>query len=223
MNFLSSLIERHRPGGPASVTVLEPRLPSRFEPVAYAVGLEGVERAVGIETSRDSETPTPLGLRHAPRPPQHDGEPLEDLDPRVSALRSALSPARATVEPPALATMPGAPWTASPRTVTTPPAPGPAPVEIGESISVVATPPERARTAALEPALDRRPAPPVAAMVRVEREMTTPRDQPTIHVSIGRVDVRAVMAPAPPPARTPASVDRLSLEDYLHGRHRGPR
>ena len=45
---------------------------------------------------------------------------------------------------------------------------------------------------------------------------------PTIRVSIGRIEVRAIMPPAPPAQRTPAARPRpqRSLEDYLQ-RHRG--
>jgi hypothetical protein len=44
-------------------------------------------------------------------------------------------------------------------------------------------------------------------------------------VTIGRIDVRAVMPTAPQPSRTTAKgiVEKLSLEDYLHGRARAHR
>ncbi len=48
---------------------------------------------------------------------------------------------------------------------------------------------------------------------------------PTIRVTIGRVEVRAVMPPAPPPpARLPAATGlTLSLDDYLKQRKEGGR
>ncbi|HZS39124.1 MAG TPA: hypothetical protein VFF06_19970 [Polyangia bacterium] len=45
----------------------------------------------------------------------------------------------------------------------------------------------------------------------------------TVHVHIGRVDVRAVMPPAPSPRPAPAPRPGLSLEKYLESRNRGPR
>ncbi len=47
-----------------------------------------------------------------------------------------------------------------------------------------------------------------------EPESTAP---PTVHVSIGRIEVRAVVVPAPKPA-PPANEQTLSLEDYLKER-----
>jgi hypothetical protein len=46
--------------------------------------------------------------------------------------------------------------------------------------------------------------------------------QPTIHVSIGRVEVRATPPPAAP-VRKPSSRPTLSLDDYLRGRKEGSR
>src|SRR6185295_3460011 len=101
---LTRLIARHHADGPASFPRLEPRLPSRFEPVGHAVNADGVERDVAIEAPRELEVPAPRTPRHAPRPFHDDDEPLETLAPRVRDLRSALSAARATVQDPAVAT-----------------------------------------------------------------------------------------------------------------------
>jgi len=42
---------------------------------------------------------------------------------------------------------------------------------------------------------------------------------PVIRVTIGRVDVRAVSAPAPPPRRQAPTGPKLSLEEYLRSRN----
>ena len=216
MSFLTRLIARHQADGPTSFPRLEPRLPSRFEPVGHAANADGLERDVAIEAPRESEATAPRMLRHATRPFHDDGEPFETLAPRVRDLRSALSAARATVEVPAVAT-PLAPSTASRRAGdASAPAASAESVDVGASIPAVAAPSARRRGPALEPVPDRRPATSAAPSIRVAHERTAPRVPPTIHVSIGRVDVRAIVTPAAPSPRQPAS-DRLSLEDYLRG------
>jgi hypothetical protein len=51
----------------------------------------------------------------------------------------------------------------------------------------------------------------------------TPQQAPTIRVTIGRIDVRAVTAPAEPARETVRPQPRLSLDDYLKQRNRGGR
>jgi len=53
-------------------------------------------------------------------------------------------------------------------------------------------------------------------------EQELPFSSPTVRVTIGRIEVRAVMAPAPlPPKRSLPATPRLSLEDYLKRRNGG--
>jgi hypothetical protein len=47
------------------------------------------------------------------------------------------------------------------------------------------------------------------------------RTEPTIRVSIGRIDVRAVSPPASPPRRTKQPAPKMSLDDYLRARNGG--
>ncbi len=48
--------------------------------------------------------------------------------------------------------------------------------------------------------------------------------RPTVHISIGRIDVRAVTAGAPPPARPSAAQrPKLTLDEYLRQRNEGKR
>ncbi len=44
---------------------------------------------------------------------------------------------------------------------------------------------------------------------------------PSVQVSIGRVEVRAVFAPPPSPSRRPSPSPALSLDDYLKQREKG--
>jgi hypothetical protein len=68
------------------------------------------------------------------------------------------------------------------------------------------------------------PAVPAASLINAEAARMPP-EPPVIRINIGRVEVRAVIAPpAPPPPRPPArSGPSLSLEDYLKGRDEGKR
>ena len=76
------------------------------------------------------------------------------------------------------------------------------------------------------PSLERVPTPSVAAGAFPGDQPRTAQEPaptaPTIRVSIGRIEVRAIMPPAPPAQRTPPARPRpqLSLEDYLQ-RHGG--
>jgi hypothetical protein len=67
---------------------------------------------------------------------------------------------------------------------------------------------------------DRRPTPAAPAMRISASPIELPDSAPAVHVTIGRVDVRAIVAPAPR-ARTRATPPRTSLEEYL--KQRSPR
>jgi hypothetical protein len=66
-------------------------------------------------------------------------------------------------------------------------------------------------------------------IVRIARESSPERDQqehapapaPIVHVSIGRILVRATQAPPAREKKSAASPPKLSLEDYLNARERG--
>jgi hypothetical protein len=64
-----------------------------------------------------------------------------------------------------------------------------------------------------------------APVDRHEEPQTPTPDAPIIRVTIGRIEVRAIMPPAPAPPRQPPSrpAPRLSLEEYLHQRREGRR
>jgi hypothetical protein len=47
--------------------------------------------------------------------------------------------------------------------------------------------------------------------------------EPTVRITIGRVEIKATTDSPKPEARVPASKPTLSLEDYLHEREGGGR
>jgi hypothetical protein len=53
------------------------------------------------------------------------------------------------------------------------------------------------------------------------REDASSRAEPTIRVNIGRIEVRAVSPPAPPPRQTRQPAPKMSLDDYLRARDGG--
>jgi len=226
MTFLTRLIARHRADAPAPLPILEPRLPSRFEPVASPAALREVEW--DAEPRRHFETRVPAASRPtwvAPRS-QEQGAPPEGAIPRLGAARATLSAAHATVHAPASRAMPDARSgpsllaneepTAPPGRRSAPDRPDSAPPPSTREGRPAAPPTTFARP-------DLRPLVPSSRAVRAERDTPDARGEPTIHVTIGRVDVRAVMTPVAPSPRPTASVEALSLEDYLRGRTRGRR
>ena len=233
MNFLARLIERHRAEAPSLLPVLEPRLPSRFEPVGSAPVPRMGEMHVTAETPpRPSDLPSRAASREAPGPPSPEiqDQSARRPDPRVSAVRSAINAAHATIQIPTSRTTPVAPSALSSLTHDVPrlrrvlnSSPGAA--ESDDAGGPEQRTPPWHRAPWLTPSL--RP----NAGVVTPRSKTTdraahdnmPGAMPTIHVTIGRVDVRAVMANTAPPARPMSRSEKNSLEEYLRGRPRANR
>ena len=228
MTFLSRLIARHRADAPAPLPILEPRLPSRFEPIALAATLP--EAAWDAGAPRHGETRAPATLSPAWVAPQSQerGEPPEGAVARLGAARAPLGAAPATAPAPVSRAMPDArssPSLLADEEPTAPPdrrsasdGPGSTPTpSTGEGQRAAGGPARRVRASG--PAAVRAS----PRTVRAERGTPEARGGPTIHVTIGRVDVRAVMTPAAPSPRPTASVETLSLEDYLRGRSGGRR
>jgi hypothetical protein len=65
-----------------------------------------------------------------------------------------------------------------------------------------------------------RETPPPSALIR-PRPLTDQPSIPRVQVSIGRVEVRAVYATPPSPARRPSPAPTMSLDDYLKERDKG--
>ncbi len=68
-----------------------------------------------------------------------------------------------------------------------------------------------------------RPAPPAFAARPAGLRMAAQESRPTIRVTIGRVEVRAVQSPAPAPKAAKPAQPRLSLDEYLKPRAGGSR
>ncbi|MEO5577207.1 MAG: hypothetical protein ABIR67_15250 [Gaiellaceae bacterium] len=93
-----------------------------------------------------------------------------------------------------------------------------------EGLIEVLDPPNPAVAAAAASPAPAAPAILTAAAIRSSRSAPAP-DQPTVHIRIGRLEVRANLhdeAPARPQQREPAGEDALSLSDYLRGERGGP-
>lgn len=194
---------------PATTPAAAPRLPSWFEP--EVAGPDGQPQ---------------------PEPVRADPVAVPALDPPQVPTAAAPSPVASPTDRPLPPTAPPVVDRAEPAPVTTTAAP---PLRD-------AAPPQPARLP--EPAVTARaqadpvPATPVPASpvpAPADPDRTAPRQPPApdvVQVTIGRIEVRATIAPprpaapAPPPAPV-RSTDRpdeqvLSLADYLHGK-RGAR
>jgi hypothetical protein len=234
MNFLTRLIERHRPEPSAPLPVLEPRVPSRFEPVAQ-IGLSpALDPNVEVDVRRHAESgirPTPSHPWLRARPHQPD-QPPPMSDPLVSRLRSALDAALSPIDLQSSRITPDERSNAPELTqhaATARPGSTPARGDVDSS----AVPSAEQRPTPLHPAPPPMPIPRPDLQPRWPPSTREGRDrgtgqaaaEPTVHVTIGRIDVRAVMPAAPPPSRTTAkgTGEKLSLADYLHGRARAHR
>ncbi|WP_447984996.1 hypothetical protein [Nitrospira sp. Nam74] len=233
MNFLARLIERHRVDAPSLLPVLEPRLPSRFEPIGSVPVPRMGEMHVTAETPpRPSDLPSRTAWQEAPGPPSPEiqDQSARRPDPRVSAVRSAINAAHATIQMPTPRLTPVAPSAASSLTHEMPTlrrvlnsSPG-----AGESDDAggpeLRTPPSR-RARWLTPSVgpNARVVAPHAKPTDQAAHGNMPSAMPTIHVTIGRVDVRAIMSNTAPPARPTSRSEKNSLEEYLRGRPRANR
>jgi hypothetical protein len=206
--YLLSLVQRARGEGAA----LQPRVRGRFEPGGFeeiSTEVAAAAPAAGTAVARDEVTlPSAIGEHQIPAPPLA----TETNVGRALARPDGLKPVLHDVdgEPPRL-------------------------IEREERVENVAAAPasspevrveiERAAPQASTPSV-----PPPQPPLRVQTTRHTTRtiahqlehehdDDPAIHITIGRIDVRAVAPPAPSrPAPTPKRNAPLTLEDYLRRR-----
>lgn len=213
-DFLASLLARGMGAAPA----IRPRLPSLFEsPAGRAPMVEANEVAEAVvlrpapptATSRDTVMGGEAQVHLAPPPAASPGRAL--TPPQSTQPESG----RATVMATAAMAGPVVP----PPTPTHPPS-----VETGAK-------PRSEPATGMAPSIPRMPAPPLpAAVIPLSRpvavrvaEPQRPPEPPSVRITIGRVEVRAV--PANPPAARPGrrASPKLSLEDYLRPRAGGAR
>jgi hypothetical protein len=81
--------------------------------------------------------------------------------------------------------------------------------------------PEDQSRIVVQPAIIARHKPPKSSDLPAPQ--TSANEPPAIHVTIGRVEVRAVMSPSAPPKAASRAARKLSLEDYLKQRNGGGR
>ncbi len=217
--FLARMAARAAGSGTAAA----PRLPSRFEapslpgtdaegaPGAAAAASAGVPASgVGPLATDPAEAPVP-----APSRPRRAGETerVAGRHAAPAAIPPLGRPSEGAAERASLAPVAGTP--------ATPPAP---PHDVRASASASQSPGEPARDRVVVVALPAAPAPPprpAAAPDAAGDHLTEPgRGPDVVHVTIGRIDVRAAVAqPAPRPAPAPtAAPTTLPLADYLRGR-----
>jgi hypothetical protein len=221
--------------------IARPRAPTPYE--AAPSGLEsGVDSRMRIPEAETTEPRSPQAIAAAPTQGAatlpvrgHDAASRSESPPRSPALEAALAPRRqsvplATIAP--IAKPEPAEGQTADRSRVSPialPEPLPGTPEANDRRSAPAAPqtevlPGRQPSAALTPRSDiaARPARIDARPLPRPRGRERPRDAdpaPTIQVTIGRVEVRAVTSP--PAAARPAPRSTLrSLDDYLQPRQR---
>jgi hypothetical protein len=205
---------------------VQPRLPSRFETTRAAPSVQP-----DAEYTSDAEAALDRRAAVDPSPPVSPPSRISEQTseaPRPPARRVVMAPQPETSKPRASRPQDDA------RKRLTLPAPHPAPQSTDRVIvqSVVSeAAPIVQRPVGTRPPIERAPrsvSPAVVATVvrapdRVDSasgpSQTTNQERPAIHVTIGRIEVRASLSPAPaaPRAKSTSSAPRLALGDYLRG------
>lgn len=194
-DFLTSLAARTL----GTIPVLVPRPPTRFEPVPPDSGaaFREIQAEANSTNPRPHVTSATSGLHAADTQPEPNSRRPAPPRPPVtpdSAPTFAFAPSPAGHD----ANTPAAPQPAVPRTSDPPARAGTTPSDI------------RPRQPSLAPFPTPRPG------RRPDAHRESRNSAPAIHISIGRVEVRAIhrAAPAPPSPKIPPS-PRRSLEEYL--------
>jgi hypothetical protein len=201
-------------------------LPQQPYPRGPFPSTEGTRRPAALEP-----TPVPVS-RHA------------EVEPSVVLPRTSVRTPPPVAEPPIpVAVRSGAPDAARPEPAprspqrspleseATPPQILPAPLTVpaeqtsGRTSARSQTPPESGTDGATR----ERKAPAAAAPLVIPQHIPPAREPPesevapTVQVTIGRIDVRAVLTPSAPPPRPAPQQPRTTLEDYLRARGGGER
>jgi hypothetical protein len=193
---------------PAAASDSRPAIAQRGETTSPAAAPPAA-RVETVEVPARPVAPVP----RAPRTPE--------AAPEIHAFAQPPPAVTRTSEVSSPATVPSAPLHSTettarqgPRAAPPPdPAVEPMPVATFASRVEYALPVATARPAPAEPAPVRPP--------RAERRaagLATPREETTVHVSIGRIEVRAPPAAPEPRRREPRASPVMTLEDYLQSR-----
>jgi hypothetical protein len=137
----------------------------------------------------------------APLPPRPVA-PRHETDVPKPDVRVVTSPPPVIVPAASERVVVLAPDPATPR----PAEPAPAPALVPQAAAPVAVP------------LSAAPAPLARAAARAARVPATPAPEPAVHVTIGRIEVRAATPSAAPKRRTKPEPPRLALAEYLRER-----
>lgn len=225
---------------------------TRQSAVHSGTGLPHAQRAMqlGAEAERtvhlDRQAalpvpPAPIEQAQMPAPtltPTRHAQPARPDEEVARSPRPAPgpgAPANAEMAPrPAPPAIPGKAMPRSDRTaVMGPPAPDNSSVSSGKMPSQAAVAAPTSRTASLQPAplppppaaprLVIPPAPKRLPEARSERQDHSGNAAPPVHVSIGRIEIRATAPPRAPVRKESSAPQPLGLDDYLRQRARGGR
>jgi hypothetical protein len=214
---------RERPGpsqarstaAPEQVTStrVETTVERRTVELSFATPPQPAERVVPRAAPSEVPAPPRSALRPAMDPPEGEpAAPRRRVEPGESVAVTRQSPPSANAGLPSLQAAP------APRTEPLAERPAPRPSSRdGERREPVARP--AVRQPEPPPLLPLRAVPASAPLLP---SAPPPRPAPRIEVSIGRIDIRAAPAAAPPPRR-PAAAPVLGLDEYLRLRSGEPR
>ena len=235
-DYLNSLVSRTLRLGP----VVQPRLPSLFEPVAAGSASEPATEV--SETSAPQETaPPPATLTYTPVQVNIEAQPLNESAAAVVEFRSMPVPLvpGPTMPPPVLSLSNPEDTRKAVRDESTESTPAsenrsdPAPPRLKPAVHIRSSSKDREQiqpslTTPPPPAILTYPAPPAplspGRRVNTQAAVEAEAPEPVV-ITIGRVDVRAVFPsqPQPAPRSNRASSQAMSLDDYLKQRSEGRR
>lgn len=232
-DFLQSLIVRNRFASNAAPAALQPRLPSLFEnPETTSGTAQPLEIAVDLAGSLSTARFQPRGLTAQPEPTPSSEPDLHSQGSHPDGSR--LSPANRTEMTDQAATktirlldevaprgpVPG--MVHQDQAPVSPAASRPNPVRSQTSSSILPALPQP--DSSFRPMSVSAPKP-ASTHPMPARRVEPAEPETTLHVRIGRIDVRAVTASTPSQTaqRAPKPKPGLSLDDYLKQRSEGKR
>ncbi len=235
-DYLTRLVERSLGVG----EVVSPRLRSLFEPQDAVAGPALVDEPIEVRDERlvpspehaprsvrEPTAPSPSAKESTPALPRRRTEPPHEIVVERERPAEPGSP-RVTVEPAvsereALARAESPVPTLHPQDDHGGERPSPEPPRRRTVVVRERQPPPRSEPAARERRRDRVPTgpdevrlpSPPALQPPLVPAYAAPSEPPVVRVTIGRVDVRAVLPPAPAERTAPRRAPRMTLDEYL--------